>query len=53
LTFKVNINLYRAKVTVAVTQVRVKCLKKLRPTVDFMAFKCRTQRVKQTKVSKI
>jgi len=41
-----HINLYRTKVTYGVTQVRVKCLKKLRPTVDFMAFKCRTLRVK-------
>jgi len=43
------LNLYRTKVAVAVTQVRVKCLKKLRPTADFMAFKCRTLRVKGSK----
>jgi hypothetical protein len=47
---KIHINLYRTKVTFAVTQVKVKGLKKLRPAVDLMAFKCRTLKVKTTPI---
>jgi hypothetical protein len=32
---------------ICITQVKVKCLKKLRPAVDLMAFKCRTLKVKR------